>query len=142
MVDRPYAITLTREKAMIVSTLRTVVTAAALTFCVAASAETRIVEVWSCTLRDGKTIEQVKQANAKWLEFVNGQVKGGGVESYTMSAIVGSLDHFTFADSYPDMAAWSASKAAFKTPAGQAVDAGVSSLAECNSNSLYESTRQ
>lgn len=127
---------------MIASTLKTVLAAVALTLCAAASAETRVVEVWSCTLRDGKTIEQVKQANAKWVEFANAQVKGGGVESYTMSPVVGTLDHFTFADSYPDMAAWSASKAAFKTPAGQAVDSGVSSLAECTANSLYESTKQ
>jgi hypothetical protein len=142
MVTRSLIITITRENLMITSTLKTVLTAVALTLCAAASAETRIVEVWSCTLRDGKTMEQVMQANVKWLEFVNGQVKGGGVESYAMTPIVGDVSRFTFADTFPDMTAWSAAKAALRTPAGQAAEAGIISLTDCTANSLYESTKQ
>lgn len=102
-------------------------------------AESRVVEVWQCKLREGKTAAEVQAANRKWLEFVNSKVKGGGVQSYQMTAIVGHVEGFVFADSYPGMDAWVAAKAALKTPAGEAVDAALNALGECTSNALYNS---
>jgi hypothetical protein len=112
----------------------------AVTLSTAASADTRIIEVWNCKLLDGKTIEQVQSADTAWLTFVNSKVQGAGVRAYAMTSVVGDYTGFLSADSYPSMAAWVEAKAALKTPEGQAVDAAWSSVAECTSNTLYEST--
>lgn len=102
-------------------------------------AESRVVEVWQCELKDGKTAAEVQAANRKWLEFVNSKVKGGGVQGYMMTAVVGHFDGFVFADSYPSMDAWVATKAALKTPEGVATEEALNALAECSSNALYNS---
>ena len=102
-------------------------------------AESRVVEVWQCKLKEGKTAAEVQAANRKWLEFVNSKVKGGGVQSYQMTAIVGHVEGFVFADSYPSMDAWVAAKAALKTPEGEATEAAIAAYGECTSNTLYNS---
>jgi hypothetical protein len=122
------------------STIKTLLFATAVTLSTAASADTRTIEVWNCKLLDGKTIEQVQSADAAWLAFVNGKVQGAGVRAYTMTSVVGDSAGFLAVDSFPSMAAWVEAKAALKTPEGQAVDAAWSSVAECTSNTLHEST--
>ena len=112
----------------------------AVTLSTAASADTRIVEVWNCKLADGKTIEQVQAANKTWLTFVNGKGQEGGVRSYVMTSVVGDSTSFVFADSYPSMAAWIATKVVLKTPEGQAAEAAINSVSMCTANTLHEST--
>ena len=104
-----------------------------------ASADTRIVEVWNCKMLDGKTSEQLQSADKAWLTFMNGKVQGAGVRTYVMNSVVGDYTSFLSVDSYPSMAAWVQAKAALKTPEGQAADAAWGSVAECTSNTLYES---
>jgi hypothetical protein len=104
-----------------------------------ALAESRVVEVWECKLVDGKAIKDVHAVNKKWLAYVNGKVQGGGIESFVMTSIVGNPAAFHFADSYPDMAAWSAAKAAMKSPEGAALDAEFNAVNTCSSNSLHDS---
>ena len=103
-------------------------------------ADTRIVEFWECSIRDGKTEADVHAANRKWVDFMNQRVKGGGVRSYVLTNVVGQPTGFRFADSYPDMAAWSAVKALLQTPEGKSIDAGVTAVSDCTSNSLSEVT--
>lgn len=124
-------------KSQIIKTLL-LITAVSLSTTV--SADTRILEVWSCKLVDGKTVEQVQAANKIWLAFVNGKGQAGGVRSYVMTSVVGDLTSFIFVDSYPDLATWTTTKAALKTPEGLAADAGNLSVSKCTSNTLHEST--
>ena len=120
--------------------LKTVLLSTAVSLSAAVSADTRIVEVWSCTMLEGKKIEDVQAANANWVKFMNGKVAGGDIQSFVMTSVVGNSSGFTFADSFPSLAAWTAAKAAVKTPEGQAVEAGLATVSKCTSNTLHEST--
>jgi len=106
--------------------------------CLADAGDTRVVEVWNCTIKDGKTEEEVRAHNSKWLAFV--RQTSPGANSYGMERMVGEGGSFMFADVYPDLAAWGAVKKALDTEAGSAFEAGFGELLDCNSNRLYKST--
>ncbi len=103
--------------------------------------EERIVEIWTCTLKEGQTEEDVQTSNARWVAFMNAQVEGGDIRSYVLTSIVGNTGEFLYVDSFPDMRAWSAAKAATETDEGQAIEAELNEDATCSSNTLHESTQ-
>lgn len=107
--------------------------------CLAEAGDTSVVEVWECTINDGKTADQVAAHNAKWLAFV--RQTNAEINSYGLERIVGGSGPFMFADIYPDLAAWSAAKASLDSDAGRALEQGFNELLECNSNRLYKSTQ-
>ncbi len=100
----------------------------------------RIVEVWTCTLNDDQTQEDVQTTNTKWVAFMNAQVEGGDIQSYVLTSIVGNTEGFLYVDSFPDMRAWIAAKAASETDEGQAIDAELDEVSTCTSNTLHQST--
>ena len=106
----------------------------------AANANSRVDEVWQCTLKDGKTIEEVKAANSAWVKWANANVAGGDIQSSTVTTIVGDTSSFIFVDSYPSLESWAATKAAFDSPEGEAVEDAINETADCNQNRLYRST--
>jgi hypothetical protein len=103
--------------------------------------EERIVEVWTCTLNEGQTQEDVQTSNARWVAFMNAQVEGGDIRSYVLTSIVGNTGEFLYVDSFPNMPAWSAAKAATETDEGQAIEAELNEDATCSSNTLHQSTQ-
>jgi hypothetical protein len=125
---------------MKVSVFNTLLLFTAVVFSSAANADTRTVEVWQCTVRDGKTIEDVHKANTAWRTFMNGKVKGGDIQSFVLTSVVGGAPGFMFVDSYPSLAVWAEVKAILKTPEGQVVDAPILATTDCPSNTLHEST--
>jgi len=100
--------------------------------------DTRIMEVWNCTLNEGKTAEEVAAHNAKWLAFV--RQTNPDIRSYGLTPIVGTSGTFMFADSYPDLASWGAAKKAMDSDEGSALGAGFDALLKCGQNQLHEST--
>jgi hypothetical protein len=106
--------------------------------CLAEAGDTRVVEVYNCNLKDGKTAAEVEAHNATWLAFV--RQTSAGVNSYGMERMVGDGADFMFADVYPDLGAWSAVKKALHSDAGQAIEQGFGDLLDCDSNRLYNST--
>ena len=107
--------------------------------CLAEAGDTRVVEVWDCTLNDGKTADQVAAHNAKWLAFV--RQANPDINSYGMQRIVGSGQPFMFADVYPNLAIWGAAKSLLDSDEGRALEQGFNELLECSSNRLYNSTQ-
>jgi hypothetical protein len=103
--------------------------------------EERIVEVWTCTLNEGQTQEDVQTSNSRWVAFMNAQVEGGDIRSYVLTSIVGNTGEFLYVDSFPNMPAWSAAKAATETDEGQAIEAELNEDATCSSNTLHQSTQ-
>jgi len=100
--------------------------------------DTRIMEVWNCTINEGKTAEEVAAHNAKWLAFV--RQTNPDITSYGLTPIVGETGTFIFADSYPDLASWGAAKKAMDSEAGKALSDGFDALLKCSGNHLHEST--
>jgi len=127
-------------KSLISTVLLTGVLFGVCTTVIADTSDTATVEIWNCTLNDGKTMDDVAAANGKWVKFMNANVEGGDIHSYGQTAVVGEQGTFLYIDVFPDMKAWIASKAAIESEEGQALEAGLNEVASCSSNSLYEST--
>ena len=107
---------------------------------VTALADTSVNEVWECDLKDGKSMDDVRAANSKWVKFVNANVDGGGIGSSIVTSIVGNATagHFLYVDSFPNLESWSATKSALDgNEEGEAIDAELQSVAECSNNRLY-----
>lgn len=104
-----------------------------------ADSHTRTVELWTCKLEDGKTQEDVQVANGKWVKLMNASVEGGDVHSFVLTSVVGDQGTFVYADSFPSMEAWIASRKAMESEEGKALDKELNDVADCSSNALYES---
>ena len=102
-----------------------------------AHGEDRIVAVWDCELKDGKTTEDVQAANGKWVELVNREA-GGDIRSFVATAIVGDSGGFKYFDSFPSLDAWVAMQKVMQTDAGQAVEAELEAAATCASSTLFD----
>ena len=68
-------------------------------------------EVWQCTAKDGKTLEDIQAVNSKWLKWMRKNVDKN-INSALLTAVVGNLDGFVFVDSYPSLDAWSKGRGA------------------------------
>jgi hypothetical protein len=105
------------------------------------ASEDRVVEIWSCKVEEGMEMDDVKAANAKWVKHVNATVDGGGISSYILTPVVGKQGGFMYADSFPSMVAWNASREAMKSGDGPEIDKALDSAADCSSNTLHRSTQ-
>ena len=104
-----------------------------------ASADFR--EVWTCTINEGKTIDDVRAANSKWVKFINANVDGGGITSHIITSVVGNTSEgsFGYVDSFPTLESWAAAKSATEgNEEGEAIDEELGEAAECAENRLYE----
>lgn len=98
--------------------------------------EDRIVAVWDCELKEGKTAEDAQAVNGKWVALAN-RAAGGDVRSFIATAIVGDSRGFRYFDSFPSLDAWVAVQKVMRTDEGQAVEAQFEGVASCVSSSLY-----
>ena len=95
-------------------------------------AESTIVGVWQCKLKENKTMKDVGVLNDKWVKFMNANVKGGGINSYDLDPRVGKQDGFLFVDVYPNMQSWAAGENIMeKTNEGKALQKEFKLLAKC-----------
>lgn len=101
----------------------------------------RYVEIWYCKVNDGKSMDDVKAANASWVKHVNASVEGGDIYSYILSPVVGKQGGFMYADSFPSIEAWHGSREAMKEGDGPAIEKALDEAADCSSNALYRSTK-
>ena len=106
----------------------------------------RSVEIWTCTLNEGSSMEDVDSTSTRWLDLV---LSGGAtdVDSYRLSHLVGTMrghepaedvtSSFLFVDSFPGVASWMAAKRAEMTPEGQEIMAAYTESNTCGTNTLY-----
>ena len=81
-------------------------------WCLADNHDTSIVEMWKCSLKDGKTMEEVQAVNKRWLAMTRKVAGTEEINSYSLETVVGDLTIFGFADASPDMATYAKVKAA------------------------------
>jgi hypothetical protein len=106
----------------------------------AAHAETRTLQLWTCTVNSGKTLADVQAVDSKWVKFINGKVKGGGIHSSVVTPITGgNLDQFMFLDSFPSIETWAAHQTVMATPEGVALLAEFDAVSKCSAGNLYSS---
>ena len=106
-----------------------------------ANADTRIDQVWTCTLNEGNTVADLTAVHGKWIAWANKQTYGGDISGAIAQSMVASAFVVIIIDSYPDMATLSADWEAYEsTKEGQALDLEYEKVATCASNALYRVT--
>lgn len=121
--------------------LQLIALSAALSFCATATADTSISEVFTCQIKEGKTMDDVRAANSKWVKFMNSKVDGE-IGSNIVTAVVGNaaVGHFLYVDNFPSLESWSKAKSATEGNAeGEAIDSELGEVADCSENRLYSS---
>jgi len=114
---------------------------ALLLFSLSASAETRVNQVWTCTLNDGATFEDLNAVHGKWLAWANSQSYGGDIRGSVAQSMVSAEFVVVVIDSYPDMATLAADWEAYtNSEEGQALDSEYDEVSTCTSNALYSVT--
>ncbi len=108
----------------------------------AANADTRVVQVWTCTLNDGKSLEDLNAVHGNWLAWANSQSYGGDIRGLVAAPIVSDdLSVVLLIDSYPDFETFAADSVAyFNSDEGQALEAAYSAVGPCTSNIVYSIT--
>ncbi len=106
------------------------------------SADTRVVEVWTCTLNEGKSAEDLNAINDKCLAWANKQSYGGDIRgSIAVPTVSDNLDAVLILSSYPDRVTYGADMdALFGTAEGQALVAEYEAVVTCESNAVYAVT--
>ena len=107
----------------------------------AAAGDKRILEIYQCELKEGKTVEEVRTNNERWLVNTRKAAGSDDIRSYHLQPKVGDLTTFVFIDSYPDMATWAAAESAGESEESKAIEAAFEELMDCTKNRLYESTQ-
>lgn len=109
---------------------------------VSANSDARIVQIWSCTLKEGNSVEDLQSIHAKWKTWANKQSYGGGIEARVAAPIVSANMGTVLAiDVYPTMEAYAGDiKAFFGSEEGQSLLDEFNEVAACNSNALYSET--
>ena len=94
--------------------------------------------VWICEVNEGKTMDEVREANAAWVRYHKANASDG-ITSMILTPMIGNTTpgRFIFADDFPDLATWSASLALSQTDEGQEIDAAIAEAATCAQNSMH-----
>ena len=105
------------------------------------AAEPRINQIWTCTLNEGRTIEDLNAVHGKWIAWANKQSYGGDIQGAVAQSVVASEFVVIIIDSYPDLATLAADWEAYSnSKEGQALDAEYDEVSTCTSNALYSVT--
>jgi len=110
-----------------------------LAFAIASSSASAdsVINVYTCKVKEGKTLKDVQAANSKWLKWVRSNVNDK-IESAVGKPVVGDQGTFLFADTYPDLNTWAATQTALDTDAGNELDAVFADVNDCTQNRLWK----
>jgi len=97
-----------------------------------------VVEIWTCTLKEGKTAEDAHAIGKKWTAIARKLSGNDEITSSFVTSVVGDANGFMWVDTYPSLEVWAAAQAAFESsdeyaPVGEALDA----VESCSGNRLY-----
>ena len=102
------------------------------------AAEPRVDMVWTCTLNEGRTFEELNAVHGKWIAWANKQSYGGDIQGAVAEAVIASEFVVILIDSYPDMATYAADSDAYgNSEEGQALNVEYDEISTCTSSALY-----
>ena len=106
-----------------------------------AGADSDYREVWNCKTNEGKTMDDVRAANSRWVKYMHANVDKG-ISSHIITNVVGGNANqgaFGYVDSFPSLEVWAAAKSATEgDEEGEAIDTELGEVADCTENTLYE----
>jgi len=95
-----------------------------------------VIEVWTCSVNDEKTTDDVQAKNSKWLALVHANVSEA-IASNVVTSIVGDSTSFMFVDIYPDLATWENTKTYLRD--NEEAEDLFDGVSECTANTLHNS---
>jgi len=101
------------------------------------------VQVWECSLKEGKTFDDLQGLSSAWLAATRSMEGGEKVEAYMNFSLVGNSDDgdFNFVVITPGFDAWGKLTEAYPGSAAQKADEAWSEVADCTGNTLWASER-
>ena len=97
------------------------------------------VEVFTCTLEDDKTTDDVQTANSVWLAYVHENISED-ITSSVVSSVVGDSSTFAFVDTYPDLDTWARAKTRLDSDEADELEDLFEGILDCSENSLHKVT--
>lgn len=97
------------------------------------------VEVWTCTLEDDKTTDDVQTANSVWLAYVHENISED-ITSSVVTSVVGDSTSFAFVDTFPDLDTWARAKTRLDLDEADELEDLFEGIFECSENSLHKVT--
>ena len=82
--------------------------------------KTDIRVILTCTLNDGKTMDDVAAANGRWVKYQNKVNEDAGIRSWGAESIIGATG-FVYIDWFPSLEVWSAAREASTGPTPAAI---------------------
>jgi len=108
-----------------------------------ASANADVVQVYKCTLNDGKTSDDVIKASSAWLTAAKSMKGGGELKVYVEFPLAASPgpDGFNFVMIAPDAESWGVFQGGYESSAAAKADEAWYETAQCSGSSLWKSTK-
>lgn len=100
-----------------------------------------IIQIWNCTMHDGKTPPEVVNVSAEWLKAAKTMEGGKDLEvfiEFPLAAQAGDGD-FTFVLVVPDTKTWGLFNYDYDGSVAAAADEDWAEVASCSSSALWES---
>lgn len=107
------------------------------------SANADVMQVWECTLNEGKTAEDVMKASSAWLAAAKTMKGGTELKVYHDIPFVANevSGRFNFVMIAPDAEAWGAFWKGYESSAASKADEAWNETADCSGNSLWNSIK-
>ncbi len=101
------------------------------------------VQVWKCSLNDGKTIDDLKGVSSAWLAATKSMAGGEEVEAFYNFPVAANTGGggFNFVMITPDFEAWGKQTEAYPGSAAEKADEAWGEVAECKGSSLWASEK-
>jgi hypothetical protein len=97
-----------------------------------------VTEVWTCTLKEGKTAEDAHTVGKKWTAIARKLTGNDEITSSFVTSVVGDAEGFMWVDTYPSLEVWAATQAAFADSEEYApIAAALDEVETCSGNRLY-----
>ena len=95
-----------------------------------------VVEVWTCTLNEGKTIADAQAVNKRWVAWMRANVNEE-ITSSALTPVVADLGGVMYVDTYPDVATWASGEAKQNSAEGKAIEDSFAAVLVCSSSQLW-----
>lgn len=108
-----------------------------------ATANAGVVQVWECTLKEGKSTEDLMKVSAAWMAAAKSMKGGEKLEAYhdfPLAAEAGS-GRFNFVMIAPDAESWGVFMGGYDGSSASKADEDWNKVAACSGSSLWSSVK-
>jgi hypothetical protein len=100
-----------------------------------------VVQVWECSMKDGKTGADLEAASSAWLAAARGMKGGSELKVYHEMPLAANAGQggFNFVLVAPDAATWGTFMAGYGGSAADKADQDWDKVADCSGSSLWNS---